>query len=391
MARKQCPVGVKFVARGCGYHPVILIGCNSPLCPKCEKQRTKRNLRKWAPVLKAFKSPRMVTLTITSGHDLAGRITAFSEAFRRLLDTRMGARARAQLLVECEAYIAQMQTSDEKRIHHRDSIKRFMREVERLEEAYAAGWRDRAPLVIEGLPHSTPVPDDSQFKFRHCIGKGLSTLEITYNATEGWHVHRHIALDGSMYIPQVLLTVLWLDATRNAGRIVDIRALRGARWAREVVKYVSKMWEIPDDKADELEFSVKGLKRIWPLGRLKPVQEAEACRSCGSLTCRCEHVASASNADRLPGTTDYLADVSLVPTIFTVYQDDSDKKLGLLWDAQRVKPETAEWLRQQLVIDARTGHDDVEALRHLNASLYLEKAMDAPHPAPIERFKVMQT
>lgn len=376
MPRRECPTGVRFLARGCGHHPVIPIGCGSPLCPKCEKQRTKKNLRKWGPVLRRFKSPRMITLTIASGFDAAERVDTLNESFRRLLDTRMGSRARGHLLAETLAYIDNMKAPDDKKAHHRISAERFMTEVERLEIKFREGWRERAELVIDGLPNTPDPQDGAQFKFRHCIGKGISAFEATWDDKHipslGYHVHRHLTLDGTVFIPQVILTVLWRNATNGDGYIVDIRRLRdrdSRKWEREAIKYCCKMWEIPDDHADELEAAIRGLKRIWPLGGLKPiVPDPEPCHNCGSIHCRCDHVATASNDDKLPGTMDYFAEIEKQPAIIHVGVDQSEKRLGLIWHAERIRPETAEWLQS--------------SLRRANATLYQEKAPASPVLTP---------
>jgi hypothetical protein len=86
-----------------------------------------------------------------------------------------------------------------------------------------------------------------------------------------------------------LLVVLWREATQGEGYIVDIRAIkrddRGAM--REAVKYVTKPWDIPTDKAGELRQVLFGRKRVWPLGGARPVVHEAKCPGCGEPTSQC--------------------------------------------------------------------------------------------------------
>jgi hypothetical protein len=120
------------------------------------------------------------------------------------------------------------------------------------------------------------------------IGDGLATLEVTINVISAlWHAHRHLVVD-SGFIPWHLLVVLWQHATKGQGKIVDIRQLaKGSGAVEEGIKYVTKAWEIPDDKADELRHAVFGRKRIWPLGDAQPVEIESVCPGCGKPTSEC--------------------------------------------------------------------------------------------------------
>ncbi|GAI67524.1 unnamed protein product [marine sediment metagenome] len=64
---------------------------------------------------------------------------------------------------------------------------------------------------------------------------GVYTIETTYKADRGWHVHIHALIDGE-YVPQSVIKAHWHDITGNA-YIVSIQV---ARRAREVLKYVLK-------------------------------------------------------------------------------------------------------------------------------------------------------
>ncbi len=127
-------------------------------------------------------------------------------------------------------------------------------------------------------------------------GPGFATFEVTYHDDTGYHPHRHLTVD-SWYIPWPLLAALWRAATDGAGEIVDIRAVsRDRKGMLEAVKYVTKAWEIPKDKAGELRQVVFGKKRVWPLGGAKPAKVDKTCPGCGRPTCQC-HVMDVGFAD----------------------------------------------------------------------------------------------
>jgi hypothetical protein len=57
---------------------------------------------------------------------------------------------------------------------------------------------------------------------------------------------------------------------------------------KEVVKYLTKPWDIPKDKQIEFITSVYGMKRIWPLGGARPEKVISVCPGCGDPGCKGE-------------------------------------------------------------------------------------------------------
>ena len=66
---------------------------------------------------------------------------------------------------------------------------------------------------------------------------GVSTLEIQWHETNGWHPHLHVIYDGE-FIDQTELAALWLDVTGDSF-IVDVRAV-DSKAVSEVSKYLAK-------------------------------------------------------------------------------------------------------------------------------------------------------
>jgi hypothetical protein len=121
---------------------------------------------------------------------------------------------------------------------------------------------------------------------RHKIGSGLARLEVTYGdelsrGTEDWHVHRHLCVDGD-FIPWTFLCAAWLKVTDGQASVVDIRRLRKTPEAiSEVIKYLTKPWEIPADLEIDFRVAMFGKKKIWPLGHAKPQDKGNQCPYCG--------------------------------------------------------------------------------------------------------------
>lgn len=103
--------------------------------------------------------------------------------------------------------------------------------------------------------------------------------------SDDWHVHKHLVLD-SAFIPQPYLVILWMWVTEEEGKVVDIRKVdKSPKGIAEILKYLTKPWEIPEDKQDEFRKAVKGLKRVWPLGDAQPAEVNNPCPLCGGSAC----------------------------------------------------------------------------------------------------------
>jgi hypothetical protein len=265
------------IGRSCGVGEIVPMDCGDPLCPDCEKRRSKERRDHWKPVFEAMRNPRMITLTIRNGADLKERIKVFQKAFRKLLDYRYGPRnlARVAELARpfLEAHYAPLVDAGE--ITASESARR----IGEFDKSYA-----RFAVAVNQYKHKR----DKWPRMRDLIGKGFATLEITCSdAEECWHVHRHLCVDGH-FIPWAVLVCVWRVVTLTEGEIVDIRAMDNHydRSINEVTKYLAKPWDVPNDKKGEFRGAVRGMKRIWPLGGAKPVIVERVCPYCADPSCK---------------------------------------------------------------------------------------------------------
>lgn len=315
--RPQCPTGYIALKRECGHQQAVAIKCKSPLCPTCERERAAKVAKRWRPTLEGLPELKLMTLTLRSGHDLAPHLAELDTGFRALLDFRIGKDNRAMIEGKVSAKVAELQA--------RGSIST---EQGNQWKASAAKWL--------GMIEKRETKHGKSFKLRKLL-KGLSSLEITYNESAAtWHAHRHIIVS-MPYMPQIVLSELWSIATEGRGQIVDVRAighdLTGG--LKEALKYTAKAWEIPDDKADELLAAVKGKKRVWPIGRIKPAdKEPTKCPDCQSEECTCKRVAMVSTSDKLE---DGSYDIHDAPTPQRLIIR-RDKKRGLVWEVASYDP-----------------------------------------------------
>lgn len=267
-----CPGWLK-IKRVCGCEQLIPVPCRDPLCIPCQKLIAYHVRERWSPVVEGMRSPKLITLTIRGGQHLADRVKVLSTSFDRLLDIRLGLRNWPKFRELAREFLALHLVENEPSQAVRDSrLEALGRSQDRLGRDIRAWYRTNGRWP----------------RLRDLIGPGFSTLEVTYSQDHGWHPHRHLVTDSS-FIPWALLVVLWREASQGEGQIVDIRAIkredRGAM--REAVKYVTKPWEIPSDKADELRQVLFGRKRVWPLGGARPVCHEAKCPGCGEPTSRC--------------------------------------------------------------------------------------------------------
>ena len=276
--------GWKNILRSCGYHQPIRELCSNPLCLSCEKIKADKRRLAWYPTLQAMKHPRMLTFTIRDGLDLRERINFLQESFRRFMSLRLGPRNLSKLIAESLDYLDG---------HFSKQVEKGTKtEFQRHEEF--TRWHDSLQLlklaVIRWHDKKNKWPE-----LRAMIGKGFAAIETTYGSAtvDGekvqdslWHVHRHACVDGE-FIPWPFLCAAWLRASKGEAFITHIEKIdQTPEGIKEVVKYLTKPWDIPEDKQAEFSNAIKGIKRIWPLGGAKPAKVKEPCPSCGNPNCK---------------------------------------------------------------------------------------------------------
>lgn len=267
------PHGYIFVNRSfCEHHQAIPILCSDPLCSHCERIKSTERGRRWFPVVKRMRSPRMITLTIPNGADPQECKERLQAAFRALLELRVGTR-NINKLCDAAAEFAKRHFTDQLLNNQVNSVQ--------CQEAITRHTNSINRFRISIKKRAGQWP-----KMRHLIGPGFASLEVTYNPETGYHFHRHLCTDGQ-FIPWAFLCVAWLKVTDNQASITDIRSIdQTEEGLQEVVKYVTKGWDIPEDEKPSLAAALRGVKRIWPLGGAKPEKPIKLCPYCKDLSCK---------------------------------------------------------------------------------------------------------
>lgn len=298
-----CPSAYVLLKRSCGHNQAAAIKCHSPLCPECERERAARIRERWAGTMAALPDLKLLTLTIENGPDLKERITTLYQARRRLLDLRLGRNNRKAIW----------------RIVNQVTKKKLTAGT--IDEGKAARWIEQTERWLDAVAR-TESKNGKSPKVR-ALMKGLGFLETPHAEDSGtWHAHLHLIVS-MRYMPQIVLTVLWHMATNGAGRIVDIRKITNAdEGLMETAKYVTKAWEIPEQKYPEVLAALKGVKRVTRIGNIKPAPEQETpCPCCNKPTseCGCTFVAMPT------------ANEAIIPNVFyktTIYD------MGMSYEAQ---------------------------------------------------------
>lgn len=327
MTERPCPTGFIAFKRDCGHKQAIPIKCKSPLCPNCERARAQRVQRRWIATLKTLPELKFMTLTIVSGKNLAERLQVLDTAFRSLLDTRLGRNNRHKIQRIVFAKIESLRTS------------------QAITEDTAQAWQSSTVRWLK-MVEKAEAKRGKSFKLRKLL-KGLSSLEITDNSeTNEWHAHRHLILS-MPYMPQIVLSELWNLATNGQGQIVDIRAITNVETGiLEAVKYVTKGWEIREERADELLTALKGKKRTWVIGRIKPQEdEPKPCPDCNEIECKCHKVIVVTEVNKLDdGTGYYTEPINEPPQRLVIYKDDKSR---LTWRSEPIEPDVLSLYRQK--------------------------------------------
>lgn len=266
--------GFLVIKQSCGGgRRVVPVLCSDPLCIPCQKLKAWQDRRRWEPVVKKMRHPHLITFTIPDGVNLAERIDFFQASFRRLLSMRLGSRNLKNLQTEAMEFA---------RRHYAELVtKGEMTEVESLTKL--TQWETSIQKFVDQVKKR----HDKKGKWpemRAVIGPGFARLEITFEGD--WHVHRHLCVDGD-FIPWPFLCAAWLKATGGAARVVDVRPVdKTPDGMAEAVKYITKPWDIPEAQQDDFRAALRGMKRIWPLGKAKPEEVESLCPYCGDPNCK---------------------------------------------------------------------------------------------------------
>lgn len=113
---------------------------------------------------------------------------------------------------------------------------------------------------------------------------GVWTIEAVYNdKARTWHMHLHAVIDGN-YMPQKELQDKWYAITGDS-YIVDIRKADIETVSRELCKYVTKGWEIPEEQLQELRNCLHNRRRADTWGTCRNIKKPEKipvkCPCCG--------------------------------------------------------------------------------------------------------------
>lgn len=310
--------GYMLLSTSCGRRRVAPVLCSDPFCIPCERAKAAQRRKRWYQVLRKMAEPKFITLTIPSGPDLQERFDMLKESFRSLMGLRLGPRNQSKLQ---SASIEFLKGHYQKLVDSGDMSSSLMAvELNRWTNSMTRFWSWVA--AYKSKTDKWPV-------IRNIIGKGFAVLEITYSKGL-WHPHRHITAD-SKFIPWPLLCAAWLQVTDNNGFIVHIQPVEKTPKAQnELVKYLAKTWDVPEEKRKEFRAVVHGVKRIWPLGKAHPVDVREPCPYCNNPECK----------SKVNGTAVLIRSGSMWGTDYKLFEtDDSSHR----WLIMLLNPENGRW------------------------------------------------
>lgn len=266
--------GYIYLTTDCGQNYFVPVLCTDPLCARCERIKAHRKRDKWYPVLRNMRSPKLITLTVKNGPNLKERIEFLQTSFKALLQMRLGPENLNSLRIDALEFVeshyrkndAEPEKLKAELIRWEKSIRKFQNQV------------TNRNLLTKKTP-----------RFRDMVGKGFAVLEVT--KPNGWHPHRHLTVDGA-FIPWPILCAAWLKVTNGEAFIVDVREIgKDSKSMKEAVKYLTKITETnmwSEDEKNEFRQVLKGMKRVWPLGKAKPIKPEKKCPCCGESKCRAQ-------------------------------------------------------------------------------------------------------
>ena len=108
------------------------------------------------------------------------------------------------------------------------------------------------------------------------VAGSLRSIEATWNAEKGWHVHGHIFALLSAYVDKFQLSEEWHRFTGDS-MITDVRKCHGESRAalHEVIKYACKFSDLTNEKLWEFHQGVNGGRMFDPAGCLRGVKTGD--------------------------------------------------------------------------------------------------------------------
>ncbi|RLI80895.1 hypothetical protein DRP07_08420 [Archaeoglobales archaeon] len=251
------------MVRDCGAYEFAICRCKNPLCPVCSRIDSLKLLNRYLPALREFDNPLFITLTYPS-KDLKSGVDGIKKSFSRLMDMRIGSRKMKSLEVEFYKRLEKSNLDE----NQRD-----------LQVALFKEFKDKAEAVRKKLGRSP--------KLRDILNRGIAKLEITYNADceTQYNVHVHAVVDSKAPIPQVLLSMMWEFV--SGFPICDVRKARD-NYEIELLKYITKPWEVPDELFGEFLWALKDRKKVWVWGDIE-LNDESVCPYCGKSDCRARY------------------------------------------------------------------------------------------------------
>ena len=252
------------MVRDCGAHEFAICRCKNPLCPTCSKIDSLKLVKRYRPALQKFENPCFITLTFPC-NDLKLGVDGIKKAFSKLMDMRIGSRKMRKLEAEFYDKLEKSNLDEDQR---------------KLQIALFEAFKEKAKDLRKELGRSP--------KLRHILFRGIARLEVTYNGDRKYkyNVHIHIAVDSKAPIPQVLLSMMWEWV--SGFPICDIRKAEGD-YEHELLKYITKSWEVPDELFGEFLLAIKDRKKVWTWGNLE-VEDESLCPYCGRSDCRARYI-----------------------------------------------------------------------------------------------------
>lgn len=273
------------------------IMCHTLGCPTCTVLEAKERQKEYGPIIDQLASRaeraevlgddvariRFLTFTVKNFplDQGAEMVDLLLSAFTRLKDLRFGPRIIKTLEKEFYAALTLAKTRSPQNANPLTD-KQAARQI-RLWEKFKRFFLRKHGEGCKNL------------KLRH-FSKGIARLEWLCGKDGGHHFHLHSVWSTQFPIPQVLLEILWKKATGCDGR-VDIRAT-DKDLQRELIKYISKPWDMSREEIGAVLLAVRNRKKIWiwgfdaPEGKdLTASEKAEATTDhCSNPSCKLDWV-----------------------------------------------------------------------------------------------------